>query len=721
MSGPWQKYQEASGPWQKYAETPESNVVATTEDGGQVMRMQDGSLAFKSAGFATTNQERIAEIMEGAKPVDLVQRDRDEQVIAANPVAARAQEFNQGVPLIGEWLDEAVGVVSPEARDNMREASGAMERQRPGQSAALNVAGGIAYAAPMLAGAGGGKAADFVARGGTKLSRAVRAGAVAAPAGAAEGAVSFAGRGETKDERMSGAATGAAVGGTLAAVLGGAAPLAIEGVAGLAKRVKRLDVATIADEFGVSAPAARMVKRALMNDDLDAATKALSSLGDDAMLADAGAATGALLDAGTATGGKALTTARRAVDDRASQFGKRLTAKLDNVLGKPVGVKTAARDIAQSTSPARQAAYTRAYSAPINYADDAGRAIEATLARVPAKTLRSAISEANEAMQAAGVRNMQIMAEIADDGSVMFREMPNVQQLDEIKKAIGSIGREAVDQFGRPTAQGSRARGLSRDLGKAISDAVPAYKSAVKLGGDKIQRDEALDLGRRLLWASTKAEDVQEFMASGVSKEAKQAMRQGLRDTIEDTLSRVKRTITDPNTDAREAMKLVKEVSDRANRKKLTLALGKPRANAILDELEKQASVLELRSRIATNSKTAIRQSIQEEGAAEVAPGLLRRTAGNMGNPLDAAREVTQTIAGIDPQSMTEAQRALFGEIAERLVNIRGADAQRALAEVRKAMAGQPMKDEAAALIGRVIGGGATVGAYQAGTRLLER
>jgi hypothetical protein len=724
MSGPWEKYQEqtTSGPWEKYQPKDEktgARVIATTDDGGQIFEMPDGTKAFKSPGYATTNPEKIAEIMEGAKPVDLVQRDFDEQIIADAPIPARALEFSQGIPVVGEWIDEGVEVFSPDMAKRMRQASDAMERQRPGQSAALNIAGGVVSTAPFLAGKAVGKAGDWIGKAGSKVGQAMRAGAVAAPGAAVEGAVSMAGRGEDLGQRGKNAAVGAAVGAGFGLVGGPALSVLGSGISALTKRAKRLDVSTIAKEFGVSNAAARMVRRALQADDLEAAAARLGQLGDDAMLADAGPSTGALLDAGTATGGKALAVVRDAVDARSNEVGKQLPAKLDALLGKVKGVKATAREIAEETSPARTAAYNRAYSQPINYADDTGRAIEGVLQRVPAKTLKNAIEEANEAMQAKGLTNRQIMAQIGEDGSVIFREMPNVQQLDEIKKALRTIASEAVDKFGRPTAQGLRAKHLARELGGAISDAVPSYKTATKLGGDKIQRDNALDMGRKLLWKNTTVEDVSEVISDGWSKEAQEAARQGLRETIEHTLSNVRRTITDPNTDAREAMQLVKELSSRANRKKLTMVLGKARANAMIEELDKVATALELRATIAQNSKTAIRQAIQEEAAAEVQPGLARRTAGNMGNPLDAAKEITQSAFAIDTASLNEAQRNLLGEVAERLVQIRGPEAQQALLVIQKAMNGQPVRDAEAQLLNQVLTGSFAVGSHRATQRLL--
>ncbi len=695
-------------------------VVATTEDGGKVFKREDGTLSFTSPGFATNDQDRIQEIMQGAQPVDLVQRDFDQQRIAENPVAARAQEFVQGTPFVGEWADEAVGMVSPRAAENMRLTSDAMERQYPGQSAALNVAGGVATAIPLAVGAGGAKAADFIAKGTNMVSRGTRAGMVAAPAGAVEGAASFAGRAD-EGGRQKEAAKGAGIGAGFGLALGPVASMTGEGIATLARRIKRLDIRTIADELGISPHAARIVKQGIMSDNLDEAQSRLVQLGEDALLADAGPSTGALLDAAATTGGKALNAARNAADGRAAVVGQRLPKVLDGVFGKPKGIKTAAKEISQGTASARQRAYNAAYAKPIDYSNAKGRQIESVLSRVPPRTLKSAIDEANEAMTATGQRNQQIMAQIADDGSVTFREMPNLQQLDEIKKALDGIARESVDQFGRLTSAGLRARKLASELREATKQAVPLYGRALRLGGDKVQQDEGLALGKNLLFKGTTVDDVKAFLNQGISNEARQAVRQGVRESIEQNLSNVRRTITDPDTDAREAMQLVKEMSSRANIQKLRLVLGGPRADRLLKELDRSATALELRAAVAQNSKTAIRQSIQEQVAEETAPGLVRRTTGNLGNPLDAAREVTQSIAAIDPRSMSARERGMFAEIAKALTGIKGKDAQDALKAVREALKGQPIKDAQAQIIGRAVAGATALGLYQSGKQSLAQ
>lgn len=68
---PWEKYgkpKAESGPWTKRAVEPPT--IATTADGGRIMRLPDGSLTFASPGMSTSNQDTIKKLMEGATPVD---------------------------------------------------------------------------------------------------------------------------------------------------------------------------------------------------------------------------------------------------------------------------------------------------------------------------------------------------------------------------------------------------------------------------------------------------------------------------------------------------------------------------------------------------------------------------------------------------------------------------------------------------------------------------
>jgi hypothetical protein len=669
---------------------------------------RDGTLKASPQSLARAEEmDRIAE---------------DEIILSRNPAAFNmATKAVQGLPFIGEYMDEAMGAASGAiggdaefATRTMRDTQGAMDRQRPGTSFAAGMTGGIVGSIPMAAAA----APALISAAPPALAgRVIGGAAIGAATGATEGAISGYGAGNDGDRARSAMERGI-IGGAFGGAAGAALPAISAGVKSIAETIKGRDVGVISRVLGISPGAAKVVKKYVENDDLAAAQALLRRSGADAMLADAGPNTAQLLDSAVQAGGAAPRIARGAVESRAARAGQTLSRTLDTVLGPPAGVREGARGIAQRTSAIRQQAYTRAYSAPIDYAADAGRKIEDVLGRVPPRTLSAAISEANDAMRAEGVRNMQIMAEIADDGAVTFRQMPNVQQLDELKKALGSIARNETDAItGRISGAGLRAKKLAGQLSEAIADAVPSYRTAVKLGGDKIAEDQAFDLGRRLLSTGTTREQASEVL-DGASREAKAAAKQGLRSYIDDTLANVQRTITDPNTDAREAMTAIKSLSSRANQQKLRMLLGN-QADKVLDQIDEAAAHLELRSAIARNSATASRIAGKQAMDEITEPSALGELLS--GRPAEASKKVVQFFTGQTGEARVEQQQQIYAEIADALTKLRGPDAEAALRSVEKAIAGQPVNSAEAARIGRVLASGGALGIYQTGTQSQSR
>lgn len=708
-------------------ELPDGTIVEFPEgtDEGTIKRVLGG---LSKPNPQQAMRDRIAAAKAGtlqASPDSLNRAAAADQVAqdnitlaTAGPVTAGLTKFNQGLPFIGEYTDEAVGAVyGPEVGKLARDVQGAMDRQYPKTSMGLQMAGGVAGSAPIAMAA----APVVTAAAPSSLAMRVAAGAGAgAVAGGVEGAVSGYGAG-VGDTRGQTAVQRGLMGATLGGLIGGAAPAVASGIKNLAETIKGRDVNVIAREFGISKDAARVVKAAIENDDLQAAQTALQRAGSNAMLADASPGAAQILDTAMQTGGAANRIGREAVESRAIQANEALTRSLDTILGPVQGVKGATREISQRTAPLRAAAYERAYNSAIDYAGEAGRNIEAVLNRIPPRTIQAAINEANDAMRAAGVTNKQIMAEIADDGAVTFRQMPNVQQLDELKKALQTIAQGETDPItGRITGAGARAKSLARDLAQAVSDAVPSYRTAVKLGGDKIAEQNALEIGRSLLLPGTTREVVAETM-QGASREAKAAAAQGLRVYIDDTLANVQAAMTnfDPNnpTAAQEAVKLVKQLSSRANREKVEIVLGTARANALFKQLDEAGTQLATRAAVARNSATASRLAGQQMVNEITSPGALGSLM--QGEPGQAMRQIVQLFTGQGSEAQMARKQAIYGEIAQALTGMRGQQAQDALRIVERAIAGQPVSSAEAARIARTLTTSGAIAAYQSGNQLL--
>lgn len=690
-------------------------VVSTTENGGRVFRdTKTGSLMYSDGAYSTSDPAKIAEIMKGATAAETSAASFDKSTLAQIPtVVSGAAKVVQGVPFVGEYADELIGAgFGKDAMTAVRAGQSAMDRQYPKTSTGLQLAGGVLGSIPLALAAGPAIVANAPA---TLTGKAALSGLIAGVSGGVEGFVSGYGAGDGGD-RLKSAARRGAIGIGLGAALGALAPLGAAGIKSLATQWKGRDVSVIARVLGVDKKTAEMLKSGLAADDPAKALAALDRAGPDAMLADASPGMSNLLDTAMQSSGSAARVAGDRIGERAANAAKRIAGTFDGLLGKAdVGIKTAAKSIAERTSKLRSAAYEKAFARPIDYSSAAGRAIDDVVARTPDDILGKAIKGANDAMKIEGRTGLQIMASIADDGTVTFSKPLDVFQLNELKKSLGEIGRAAVDQFGRPTGEGRRIKSLEVGLARALGDAVPEYRAAVMAGGDKIAEDKALDLGRKMLSPATTRETVIEEMR-GASKDAIAAAKRGLRSYIDETMANVRGVISDPNVDAREALAMVKALSSRASRDKVSVILGK-KADMLFDALEEASAHLELRSAVARNSATAGRMATQD-----TAKRIVGDTVGDAVNdaePINMAKRIIQSVTGGSGPRKTEALNNLYTEVAKALTGPRGAEARMAMAAIEKALAGQPMKTRDAEAIARLITGSGALLGYQSGQQAL--
>jgi hypothetical protein len=545
------------------------------------------------------------------------------------------------------------------------------DRDRPKASLAANVLGGVAGTIPLALAAG----ASLPATGASMLARTITGMGAGAALGGSEGAISGA-LDARPGERVKGAVQGGVLGTGLGLGLGAAAPLVGQAAKPVVKRLMG-QANSIAKSMGISKNSAEILSAGLGSDVRGAAK--IRMAGEDGMLADAGPGAVQMLDTAIQSGG--ASSAQTAVFKRAAQANARMTSALNMMLGKPSGLKELARGIADTTRGARKAAYDAAYASPIDYAAPTGRAIESVLERVPPRTVRAAVAEANDIMREAGIRNKQIVAKIADDGSVSFGTMPDVLQLDMLKRGLGAVAKAEVDQFGRLTAAGVRAQRLARDLRDAVGTAVPGYRTAVDLGGDKIAQDGALDMGRRMLSSATTREDVADAVRGATAAERK-AMGEGLRAQIDETMSNVKAALTNANMDAREAARAVKDLSSRAAYQKMAILLGEAKARTLYREIGRAADSLGLAANVVSNSKTFTRGQMDARVGAALEPGPVGRAMA--GEPVGAVKRAIQWFTGRTPEALMASKEGVYSEIAKVLTGPRGRDAEKLLVDLLK-------------------------------------
>lgn len=647
---------------------------------------------------------------------DAAQTANDQAILDHWGWVAKANELQRGIPFVVSYIDEAYGVISPRAQQDAREMSEAMRRQKPGQTLALNLAGGVLGSVPAAVAAG----PALVANAGKTIgARALQGAGLGSLLGATEGAVYGYGEGQTPEERRGEALQQGAVGGALGGILGAAAPYAAAGLKNVISRFRTSDVETIARELNVSDDAARVIRNALDSGDDEAAIAAIRRGGADAMLADASPSTQSILDTAAQMPGDSGRIAREAVEGRVSQATQRMTSALDDTLGLPRGAQEVSDEIRRSSAGVRSAAYDAAYAVPVDYSSAQGRRIEALLNRVP----DSAIRRANQLMQANGEESAQIMARIADNGTVTFERMPDVRQLDYITRALNDIAdvTDGQGKLGGQTALGSAYQNVSRGIRAAMREAVPEYGVALDTAADAISQRNALQMGGDLLSARVSREDVARAL-QGASQAERAAMAQGLRTRIDDTTARITRTITDNNTEAREGIRILRDLSSRDSRDKLRILLGTEATDRLLAEVDEAATAFELRAAIAQNSRTAVRQATQQSVRDQVDGGIVRTLAS--GEPVNASKRIVQALTGETAEARALREMGLYEEISNALVNTRGMRAERALLLINRAMQGQALSDSQARFVATALttslAGGSAPTASRETSRLLS-
>lgn len=506
--------------------------------------------------------------------------------------------------------------------------------------------------------------------------------AASAATGGAYGVAHGAGSGEGAMDRIKQALIEGSIGGAT----GGILSLAGQGIAGAYKKgAEYFANNATARSVGSDPDALRMLGN-VMDADGTLGPRGQANMvaaGKDAMLADAGPNARAVLDTAIQRGGPGAVVARDRIAERTARSADDLVNALDTTLGAPQGVTATRTGIREGSAAARGSAYDAAYATPIDYAQPAAREIEDILStRVPG----SAIKAANDLMKTEGVKSAQILADVADDGSVTFRSLPDVRQLDYITRGLKAVADEAdgKGKLGGTTDIGRAYNNLSREIRERLKGLVPEYAKALETAADPIRRSQAVELGSRILSPAMRRDQVAEAVA-GMSGAEKSALAQGVRSQIDDLMANVTRTVQDGDTGAREAIKALRDLSSRASREKLELVLGN-KAGPLFDELDRVAKSFDLRASVAENSKTYARLATDRRVRDVTDPGAIGQIMA--GKPLNAFQRIAQIFTGTTPEATVQNQDKVYSEIARLLTSPQSQQVFDAISNINKTDAG---------------------------------
>jgi hypothetical protein len=486
---------------------------------------------------------------------------------------------------------------------------------------------------------------------------------------ALEGLLSGIGRGEDPESRGVQGAVGAGTGLVTGGIIGGILPVAGAAFRAVMKDFKGGTDRRIAKKLGISRGSAQILREALENDDFDAAMAAILRAGDQTMLADASESFKNILDIAIQEGGRAARVGREAVQNRAQQANQRLQGYLDKILEPPKGPLSLKRQIMSESEEARRSLYDPAYAVPIRYNTPMGEQLKGLIDRVPEEALKNA----NALMRVRGETSAALDFTVRNDGTIDFVTMPDVRQIDYIKRALQDMsrGRPSKDFLSQSYDQ------LARELRDTVSQENPLYAAAVKKGGDVIQDREAVDIGYNLF--RTRAglrrvtrEEAEEVLLNA-SETQRRAARRGARIAIDDELADIKRTATDPNTDVRELHKIMNGMTGRAAERKMELLLGKEGAEELVGKIEEALTAVELSAAIARNSKTAVRQAMQRGREEAVRPGIAKQVLlGVVGRPGEipiaaGVQTLVRAMAGDSPEAIRIRELNFNDEITDIL------------------------------------------------------
>ena len=616
--------------------------------------------------------------MENQQPWKTAKLEREQVETAAPVESGFGRAFAQG--LTDYTSDEAEGFVMSnlpdaitgnpqtyqQARDKVREGLKAYSKQNPK----------TAFSGEMLGAITQGIIESLVRRNPAPL---VEGAMGVIKRNALQGARAAVGESEADltEGDIAGLATDTAKGGLYGTAIGVPLERAMSGAGGVIKKYggnlvesmtrKGKGITALQNQLNISSGAAAVIYTMLVqNMNLQQMTTALNKAGDDGMIIDADKSIAALGDAiqnsGTPNAGQIIGDA---AETRASNQAETLRPIMDEVLGEPpVGMQTAVDAVAKRTAPARKKAYNDAYEQKIDYDSPAGTEIAQIvddLGTLDPKELRNAVKRANMRMSREGYRDEQFVMETLEDGTVRLKKMPNMIQIDYLKRQLDkTYDRTGIEEYAL----------FATDLRNAAVDAVPKYGVALKLGGAKITETEVMQLGAR--------------------------------SQIESILDQTKKNIggvADDKSGAtfEESRKLLRVLSTKANRKKLSLILGEDQAAALFKSLDEVTSGLQLLNGLSGNSKTAVRKQLNDTIDDILAPGVIMTAA--RGELTDIPKKLVQLITQQTPEALTDKKDEIFSEVARVLTQSRGREAQEALRLMDKVREGAKLSPAQAAFV----------------------
>jgi hypothetical protein len=178
------------------------------------------------------------------------------------------------------------------------------------------------------------------------------------------------------------------------------------------------------------------------------------------------------------------------------------------------------------------------------------------------------------------------------------------------------------------------------------------------------------------------------------------ATKRGLRTRIDQIVGDVKRIPSDPNLDARQVLATLREMSSDNAREKIRRVMG-VEADDVFRMLDEAMIAAETRAATSVNSRTAIRQSTQENVNDLTSAGAVGEAL--RGDPVNTTKRLIQGITGYTDEFTVRQRQRIYQDLAKALTEKRGPDAVVALRVLDAAMRGQALTDAQTDMLAKLV------------------
>lgn len=340
--------------------------------------------------------------------------------------------------------------------------------------------------------------------------------------GAAYGGAYGFGSGEGLSDRLAQGAGGAASG----LVIGAGVPVVAETV----KAVARPVVDAVGARVNPGRYASRKIAERLDNSNMTVEQAAQRAAADGLSLADVGGqSTRDLLRTTTNIPGKARDRVASQLTLRQMGQGDRLRNAVSQTLADPDGYLAAKDDIAETAKRVAGPLFRQAEQNPIHFSEE----LESIL-NTPAG--RRALANASELAANEQVPFKQLFFNIADDGAVTVKRVPDMRAWQYIKQAMDDMVDAETDSITKKVSNPGRIiNNLKNRMLSELDAQNPVYAQARKAWGGQQSLDKALEFGRNAM--SQSPESVRRGIAA-MGPAEKEAARAGAAEWIRNAIDK---------------------------------------------------------------------------------------------------------------------------------------------------------------------------------------